>query len=140
GATALAATAHNWTVCLYSNQAGTGATLPSLTGNASAIVDRLDHPVNQWFAPLAANDTGIKALTQIQLSAAVATGVCNAVIGHPIAWLPVPIANMTCLIDGVMTAFQLQRIFDNAALSFLEVIKPTTAACTFTGMFTTVAG
>ena len=140
GGTALAATAHNWTVCSYNDQTGAAGAVPLLTGNASAIVDRLDHPNNQWFAPLAVGDTGIKALTQLQLSAAVATGVCNAVIGHPLAWIPVPIASMALTIDGVMTAFQLQRIFDNAALSFLEVVKPSTTATTYTGTFTTVSG
>lgn len=141
GGTALAATAHNWTVCQYTDQDGnTTVTLPSLTGNASAIVDRLDHPVNQWFAPLATGDTGIKALTQMQCSASVATGVIWFMMGHPIAMMPIPIANMVCIIDGIMTAFNLTRIFDNACLAFLEVTKPATTATTYTGMFQTVAG
>lgn len=140
GGTALAATAHNWTTCTYTNQANTGATLPSLTGNSGAIVDRLDHPTNQWFAPLATGDTGVKALTQMQCSALVATGAVNFVIGHPIAWFPCPIANLACTIDGITTAFSLTRIFDNAALSFLEVNKPSTTATSYTGQFTTVSG
>jgi hypothetical protein len=140
GGTALAATAHNWTVCTYTDQTGAASTLPSLTGNASAIVDRLDHPTNQWFAPLETNDTGIKAWTQMQCSAAVATGAINFVIGHPIAWMPCPIANIICPVDGINTAFNLARIFDNACLAFLEVIKPSTTATTYTGSFTAVAG
>lgn len=132
GGTALAATAHNWTTCLYTDQAGsTGITLPSLTGNSGAIVRRLDHPVGQWFAPLATGDTGIKNLTQMQCSAAVATGVVNFVIGHPIAWMPAPIANIACLVDGINTAFNLVRVFDNAALAFLEVTKPATTATNY---------
>lgn len=141
GGTALAATAHNWTVCLYRNQAGTdGQTLPSLTGNSGAIVRRLDHPVGQWFAPLATGDNGIMDLNQMQCSAAVATGVINFVIGHPIAFMPLPVANMICVVDGINTAFNLTRIFDDAALAFLEVTKPSTSATTYTGLFTTVAG
>lgn len=141
GGTALAATGHNWTVCLYTNQANTGGqTLPSVTGNSSGIVDRLDHPANSWFCPLATGDIGIKALTQMQCSAAVATGVINFVMGHPIAWMPCPIANMVCVIDGINTAFNMTRIFDNACLSFLEVCKPSTTATTYTGSFTAVAG
>jgi hypothetical protein len=62
---ALSATAHNWTTCLYNNQANSGATLPSLTGNSSAIIDRLDHPTGQWFAPLASGDIGVASLTQM---------------------------------------------------------------------------
>jgi len=141
GGTALAATAHNWTTCLYSNQAGTtGVTLPSLTGNSGAIVRRLDHPGSQWFAPLATGDTGVKAFTQMQCSALVATGVVNFVIGHPIAWLPCPVANMTCVTDGINSAFNLARIFDDAALAFLEVSKPVTGATTYTGSWTSVSG
>jgi hypothetical protein len=141
GGTALAATAHNWTVCQYVNQAGTtGRTLPSLAGNASAIVRRLDHPAQQWFAPLATGDTGIKNLTQMQCDAAVATGVVNFVIGHVIAWMPCPVANLVTVADGINSAFNLERIFDDAALAFLEVTKPATGATTYTGSFLTVAG
>lgn len=140
GGTALAATAHNWTVCTYQNQANQSATLPSLVGNSGGIVRRLDHPANQWFAPLANGDTGVKALTQMQCSAAVATGVVNFVIGHPIAWMPCPIANMVCVTDGINSAFNLARILDDAALAFLEVCKPATGATTYTGSFTSVRG
>lgn len=140
GGTALPATAHNWTTCLYTDQSGGASTLPSLTGNSSAIVRRLDHPAGQWFAPLAAGDTGIQQLDQMQCSASVATGVINFVIGHPIAWMPCPIANIMCVADGVNTAFNLTRIFDDAALAFLEVCKPATTATTYNGTFTTVAG
>ena len=141
GGTALAATAHNWTVCQYRNQAGTDTqTLPSLTGNSGAIVDRLDHPVGQWFAPLATGDTGVMDLAQIQCSASVATGVINFVIGHPIAMLPCPVANIICQMDGVGSAFNLVRIFDDAALAFLELCKPATTATNYAGSFATVAG
>lgn len=132
GGTALAATAHNWTVCQYRNQAGTDAqTLPSLTGNSSAIARRLDHPAGQWFAPLATGDTGVMDLHQMQCSAAVATGIINFVIGHPIAMLPCPVANMICIRDGVNTALSLTRIFDDAALALLEICKPATTATNY---------
>ncbi len=141
GGTALAATAHNWTVCLYTDQSGNGTiTLPSLTGASGAIVRRLDHPTQQWFAPLASGDTGIKALTQMQCSALVATGVINFVIGHPLCWMPIPIANLTCLYDYIGTAFNPARIFDDAALAFLEVMKPLTSATTYNAGITAVHG
>ncbi len=141
GGTALAATAHNWTTCLYTDQSGnTSQTLPSLTGSSGAIVRRLDHPAGQFFAPLATGDTGIRALTQMQCSAAVATGVVNFVIGHPIAMMPCALANFSCFNDGIITAFNFTRIFDDAALSFLEVNKPTTAATNYAGIFSAVAG
>jgi hypothetical protein len=139
--TALAATAHNWTTCTYVDQDGnTGATLPSVTGNASNIINRLDQPVGQWFCPLATGDIGIDSLTQMQCSAAVATGAIDFTIGHPIAFMPCPVANSVCGVDGLNSAFNLVRIFDDACLAFLEIVKPATTATNYTGMFTTAYG
>lgn len=140
GLTVLASGAHNWTVCLYNDDAGSGATLPSLTGNSACIVHRLDHPTGQWFAPLASGDRGIKDLTQMQCSAALATGLIDFVIGHPIAWMPIPLANLICVADGINTAFSLTRIFDDACLSLLEVTKPATNPTTYNGGITIVSG
>jgi len=142
---ALGATAHNWGVagganeCLYRNQAGTDNTvLPVLTGNASAIINRLDHPTGQWFAPLASGDTGVMDLAQMRCSASV-TGSINFVIGHPLAWMPIPIVQLACLQDGINTAFNLIRLFDDAAISFLEVTKPSTTATVYNGSATFVS-
>ena len=140
GGTPLAATAHNWTTCTYTDQGNAASTLPSLTGNSGAIVRRLDHPVGQWFAPLETGDVGIRALTQMQCSAAVATGVINFVIGHPIAWMPCPVANMAVPAGGLTSGLSLARIFDDAALAFLEVCKGATTATNYTGTFTTIRG
>lgn len=133
GLTALAATAHNWTTCLYTDQANASSTLPSLTGNSGAIVHRLDHPVQQWFAPLATGDVGIKAWTQMQCSAAVATGLINFVIGHPIGFMSFPVINSMLPFDWLTNRNQAPRIFDDAYLSFLEINKPATTATTYTG-------
>lgn len=139
--TALAATAHNWTVCTYVDQDGnTGATLPSVTGNSSNIINRLDQPVGTWFCPLASGDSGIKNLTQMQCSAAVATGAIDFTIGHPIAFMPCGIANFVCEKDGLTTSINLERIADDACLAFLEICKSATTATTYTGSFTTIRG
>jgi hypothetical protein len=111
-----------------------------MAGVAQAIVDRLDHPVSSWFMPLATGDTGVMDLNQIQCDALVATGSINFVIGHPLAWMPCPVANMVCTIDGINTAFNLVRVFDDAAISFLEISKPSTSATTYTGTVTLVHG
>ena len=139
GLTALAATAHNWTVCTYTDQAGAASTLPSLTGNASAITHRLDHPVQQWFAPLESGDTGIKAWTQMQCSAAVATGLINFVIGHPIGFMTFPVINSVMPFDWLTNRNQAPRIFNDAYLAFLEITKPTTTATTYTGVLYTTS-
>ncbi len=138
--TVLPATAHNHTVVTYNDQSNAANTLPSVTGNSSNIVNRLDMPVSNWFCPLAAGDTGIKALTQMQLSASLASGALDYTIGHPLAWIGCPIANFLTQVDGVNTAFGLTRIFDDAAIAFLEVCKSGTGAATYTGDFQTVSG
>jgi len=129
---ALCATAHNWTVCQYTNQAGSGASFPSATGNSSCIASRIDLPLGQWFLPLASGDNGVQTLTQMQNSAVV-TGALDFVIGHPLVWMPCPIVNMACLLDGVNSAFNLVRVFDNACLTFLELPKSATTATLYTG-------
>ncbi len=139
--TALAATAHNWTTCLYTDQAGTtGQTLPSVTGNSSNIVNRADMPTGQWFCPLASGGTGIKALTQMQCSAAVATGAIDFVIGHPIGFLCLPLANFMTPISFLTDNDQGPRIFDSACLALLEVCKSATTATTYTGSLTVTQG
>ena len=138
--TALPATAHNWTTCTYTDQGGNASTLPSLTGNSSNIINRLDHPTGQWFAPLGSGDVGIGALTQMQCSAAVATGAIAFVIGHPIAWIPCPLANFVVPTDGLRGPLTLARVFDDAALALLEVMKSATTATTYAGTLETVYG
>lgn len=133
GGTPLAATAHNWTTCTYKDQSDVASTLPSLTGNSGAIVNRLDHPAQQWFAPLETGDTGVKALTQMQCSASVATGVINFVIGHPIGVMAFPLANFLFPFDWLTSRDLCPRIFDSACLSLLEITKSATTATTYTG-------
>jgi hypothetical protein len=141
GGTALAATAHNWDTCLYRDDAGNDAqSLPTVTGNSGAIVRRLDQPAQTWFCPLASGDIGIMDLNQMHCSAAVATGVINFVIGHPLVWMPIPIANLHIIYDFVRGAFSLVRVFDDAAMALLEVMKPSTSSTTYNAGITAVHG
>jgi hypothetical protein len=138
GVTALANTAHNWTVCQYTNQAGTATqTIPSFAGNPGAvatIADRLDMPINTWWAPLASGDTGIQALSQMQCSALVATGTCNFVIGHPIGVMSFPVANIVAPFDWLTNRKQAPYIPNSACVSLLELPKPSTTATNYSGM------
>jgi hypothetical protein len=135
GGTALAATAHNWTVCTYTDQANAASTLPSVTGNSAGIVDRLDQPLQQWFVPLESGDVGIKAWTQMQCSAAVATGLINFCIGHPLGFMSFPVINSLLPFDWLTNRDQAPRIFNDACIAYLEPLKPATGTCTYTGRF-----
>ena len=138
GATQLANTAHNWTTCLYRNQAGTdGQTLPSVTGNPGAvatIVDRFDMPVNTWFAPLASGDSGIMDLAQMQCSALVATGALNFVIGHPLGVMAFPVINSLLPFSWLTNRNQAPRIFADACVALFELPAPATTATTYNGI------
>lgn len=134
GGTALAATSHNWTVCTYTDQDNNaGATLPSIAGNSAGIVDRFDMPLSTWFCPLAAGDTGIKALTQMQCSALVATGAINFVMGHTIGVMAFPVIATMVPFDWLINRDQTPRIFDDACLALFEFAKPATTATTYSG-------
>jgi uncharacterized protein YceK len=133
GGTALAATAHNWTPCAYRDQGDVASTLPSLTGNSAAIVDRLDHPTFSWFAPLESGDSGVKAITNMQCSAAVATGAINFVIGHPIGFMFFPVITALLPFDWLTNKDQAPRIFDSPCLAMMELNKPATTATTYQG-------
>jgi len=126
---------------VYLDQDNLSSNMPVATGVSACVVGGIDLAAGQgsWFAPLALGDVGIKALTNMQSSAAVATGTMDWVIGHPIAINACPIANMACLDDGLYTALNLTAIFDNACLSFIELPKPATTATTYSGILRAVS-
>ncbi len=136
---ALGSGAHNWTSCTYTDQAAAASTLPSLAGVSAQIVNALDMGTGLWFAPLAAGDVGVKAITQLQCDASI-TGTVNFVIGHPIAWLLCPIALVMSVQDGINSVFQMTRIFDSACLALLNVTPPATTAPVLTGTLNVVSG
>ena len=132
GSVALQASAHNWTVCQYTNQTGAGATFPSMTGNSGNVADRLDHPINLWFMPLASGDTGVGAVTQMQNSASM-TGSINFVVGHPLGMITFPLAFQLLSADFVTSTNIMPKIFDDAALAFLELPRPAATAVNYVG-------
>jgi hypothetical protein len=139
--TVIASTAHNWTVCQYTNQAGTAAqSMPSQAGLATGPgTGQIDLTIPQWYLPLNAGDVGVKALSQMQCSALVATGTMDFCVAHPIAVMPMSVANLTTSIDGVASAFNLVNVFDNACLSLLELTKVGAAGNTYNGLIATVS-
>lgn len=138
--TTIAGTAHNWTVCQYTDQDGnTLVSIPSIGGISGCVASRIDLTAPNWFMPLATGDIGIKALTQMQCSAAVATGTQAFTIGHPLAFFPSCPANTMLPLDFINSAFNLTRIFDDACLSFLLMPATSASATTYTGEFLTVS-
>lgn len=136
--TVLAATAHNWTVCQYTDQDSNATqSFASTAGVSACVVGGIDLAVGNWFLPLASGDVGVKALTQMQCSAAVATGTIDFVVAHPIGMMPVWVANQACMVDALTTAIdQLTNVYDNACITGIELTKPATTAVTYSGKLT----
>ena len=133
----LANTAHNIQI-KYTDQAGGAAEQTAArAGIAQCAATRLDH--GTWYIPLNAGDNGFRTITEFLLSAAVATGAANLVAGHPLAFVPCPVANAMTVLDCINSAFNLQQILDNACLAFLG-IKGVATATTYNGMVNLVSG
>lgn len=121
----LPATAHNHTICQYTDDAGnTGVAFPSQGGRASAAIQSVDLAAGQWFMRLADGDVGVKNITQLQLDALVATGGINYVLSHPLYWVihcgSIDQSNnknsQAWQSNGINSAMQLVRVFDDACL------------------------
>lgn len=142
--TVLPATAHNWAAgggagvgCTYTDQGGTiNQNFALTTGIASCVLRGVDIVAQKWFMELAAADVGVKALTNMQASALVASGTIDFVIGHPIAFMPCPVANLVCVRDGLRNSMNLTSVFDNACLALLEMPKSAPTAATYSGLLT----
>lgn len=92
--------------------------------------------------PLNAGDAGVSDIVSINLSNSLTTtpSIC-VVLAHPLMYIPgLAVANSGYIRDGINSAFNFQRIYDNACLALLEPIKPATTATTYTGFLTLCSG
>lgn len=129
----------------YVDQDGNNVTGPALSTIASAAaVNTIPFTLPNWFYPLNSADQGLRSLQNsanaINLSAAMASGVVSWFIGHPLAFLPAPAANTPLILDGINSAFNLNRVYDGACLAFLELFKSATTATNWWGALQLVSG
>lgn len=135
---ALPATAHNITLQYVDQDGNAAENAAALAGISSGIAKRLDH--TPWCVPLNAGDTGFRDLTQITLSATLASGTIQLVAGHFLGYLPCPVANTMPLFDFLSGPLNPPRIQDDACLSLLEVSKGATTATTYNGAIVLLSG
>jgi hypothetical protein len=62
------------------------------------------------------------------------------VLAHPLALIPLLVANAAVVLDGINSAFNLVELKTDCAPALLEVNKPATTATTYTGQATLVSG
>lgn len=139
--TALSATAHNLTVTYVDQDGNTAEAAAAYAAPVSAVAGRSPTVAGQWFVPLNAGDTGARYLTTIAQSTITSvTGVTTWWVAHPIAMMPFPVANVPFVMDGINSAFNLQRIYDDACLAFYTPQIATTGNITYTGLIQVVSG
>lgn len=139
--TALSATAHNLTVTYVDQDGNTAEAAAAYAAPVSAVALRTPTVAGQWFVPLNSGDTGARYLTNVSQSTITSvTGVTTWFIGHPLALTPIPIANVPFIYDGINSAFNLERVYDGACLSFMTPAIATTGTITYNGLIRLVQG
>lgn len=129
----------------YVDQDGNNVTGPALSTIApAAAVSTIPFTAPNWKYPIDAADVGVRSLQNsanaVNLSAAMASGVVTWFIGHPLMWIPQPTANAAVIIDGINSAFNLVRVYDDACLALLEIAKGATTATNYWGNVGLVSG
>lgn len=132
--TTLGSGAHDWTVCLYRDDAGNDAqTLPSVSGINGGLAPSFEFNTgDQWFCPLATGDVGIMDLNQMQCSASV-TGAINFVIGHPLGVMTFPVISSIIPFDWLTVRSLGPRVFNDACVALFSLPKPNSSDPTFSG-------
>lgn len=139
--TALGATAANLTLTYVDDQGNAAEAGAAQAVRVSSAVDTSPFTAPDWFYKLNAGDRGVQKLTNFQLSASMGAGQVDRFIAHPIAILPgINVANQPMFVDGINSAFNFERIYDDACLTFIEWMKSAVGAATYSGSVTLVAG
>jgi len=132
----LGSTAHNVTIT-YTDQAGNIAEAGSAQAvTVSSVANRI--PLANFFYLLNAGDYGVRTVTNIAMSA-VNSNNSQLMMGHPLMFIPQPVANAMVVMDGINSAFNLVQVVDGACLAFLALQTATTAS-TAIGSIVMVSG
>lgn len=138
---ALSATAHNLTVTYVDDAGNTAEAAAAYAAPVSAVALRTPTVAGQWFVPLNSPDAGARYLTNIAQSTITSvTGTTTWFVAHPLALVPVYIANVPFFFDGINSAFSLERIYDDACLGFMTPAIAATGTITYNGLIRLVQG
>ena len=137
--TVLSSTATNLTVTYMDQDGNTAEAAAAVAARVSSAVQTIPLTQPLWFIPLNTGDTGLRKITNVQSSGA-NTGVVDWTIGHPLAILPQPQVNVSYILDGINSAFNLIQVQTDACLALLEYFKSATGAATYNGMIQLVSG
>ncbi len=117
---------------VYTNSAGTAGRSSVSPAMAATMAVGSFIPL-----PLAAGDIGVKAVTSIQQSATMTSGVYNLVAFRELASVPITSANILQAVDALTGGFV--RLYDNT-VPFLLFLPATTTAPTITASMIVTQG
>ncbi len=140
---ALGGTPGTWNPSYVDQDGNTAAAAGAQTLTAASIARRFPFAAtvgNGWFFPLASPDNGVRRLDSIAQSVATGTGVLDVILAKPIVWIPILVANVATIIDGINSAMNLERVVDNACLAFMEINKGATTATSYNGQIVLCSG
>lgn len=137
----LGATAHTWTIQYVDDSGNSAETTAGNVGVSGCIASRLDVAASaMWSANLNTGDMGISDITQFTMGASVTGAGTNIVLGHPLGFIPQPVAQQMVVLDGINSAFNLVQVLDDACLSLFELYKLATTATQYNGWIKLVSG
>ncbi len=138
--TTVLVTAHNLGVTYVDDQGNTTEANSQVAVRLGAA-NTLAFTAPQWTYTLNSPDLGLRYITNVNQSTITSvTGVSSFVIGHPLALLPLPAANVPMVLDGINSAFNLVRVLDDACLALHDFQKTANTAATLAGWITLVSG
>lgn len=132
----LGSTAHTATITYTDTVPNAAEGGSAQTVTPSSVVTRI--PLARFYYQLNADDRGCTSVTNVAFSA-VSSGVSNLVMGHPLLWIPCPVANVMTPIDGINSMFNLVKIEVDACLALIEM-KGVSTATVYTGSIILVSG
>lgn len=127
--TAISAASATWTFT-YTDQDGNTGNTAATTNIASAAARR--SALTPHLMPLAAGDSGIRAITDLTLSGSAITGTVAIVLAYPICTIPLPTVGVSVLRDMV-AQIALPEIQDGACLSWMYRASAGPTTPTFEG-------
>jgi hypothetical protein len=137
----MSATAHTLTVTYVDDAGNTAEAGAAKAIRTSSAVQTILWTAPEWTYTLNSPDLGLRYITnQAQSTTASVTGVSSAVIGHPLAILPLPAANIGFVLDGINSAFNMVQILDGACLALMDFQKTANTAATIQGNIVLVSG
>lgn len=141
--TILPAATPTYTITYMDQDGNTAENAAAQTIVSAAIVRRFPFAATVgggWRIPLNAGDTGVRKITNLDLSAAMASGACDVFLGKPIAWIPQPIANVPYSVDGINSMMNLAEIVDGASLALMDICRGAVTATNYSGFIILCSG